>query len=106
MQPFMTVLDCADPSMMVDKRNETVTPLQALAMLNNPLALLAAERFAHRVAVDSQSFREQIRQAVRIGWAREPNRHELDVLAAYAERHGLANGCRVILNSNEFVFVD
>ena len=30
-QPLMTVLDCADPSMSVDKRNESVNALQALA---------------------------------------------------------------------------
>ena len=38
-QPFMTTLDCADPSMIVDKRSETVTALQALALLNNKLVL-------------------------------------------------------------------
>jgi len=37
-QPFMSALDCADPSMLVDKRNQTLTPLQALAQLNNQLA--------------------------------------------------------------------
>ena len=26
--------------------------------------------------------------------------------AGYAARHGLANACRLILNSNEFVFID
>jgi hypothetical protein len=34
-QPFMTALDCADPSMRVDKRNESVSPAQALSLLNN-----------------------------------------------------------------------
>src|SRR5438132_4114783 len=29
-QPLMSALDCADPSMAVDKRNQTMTPLQAL----------------------------------------------------------------------------
>src|SRR5207302_4710562 len=28
-QPFLTALDCADPSMSVDKRNESTTALQA-----------------------------------------------------------------------------
>ncbi|MCC6492666.1 MAG: DUF1549 domain-containing protein, partial [Pirellulales bacterium] len=31
--PFMTTLDCADSSAVVAKRNETVTPLQALTLL-------------------------------------------------------------------------
>ena len=29
-----------------------------------------------------------------------------DALAAYAQKHGLANACRVMLNSNEFLFVE
>ena len=27
-------------------------------------------------------------------------------LAAYAAKHGMANACRVVLNSNEFIFVN
>ena len=38
--------------------------------------------------------------------AREPTGEELTALRAYAKEHGLANACRVILNLNEFVFVD
>ncbi|MEO2007264.1 MAG: DUF1549 domain-containing protein, partial [Pirellulaceae bacterium] len=33
--PFMTTLDCADSSQSVAKRDETVTALQALSLLNN-----------------------------------------------------------------------
>ena len=47
-QPFMTALDCADPSLAVDKRNETMTPQQALALLNNQLAVAMAKHFAAR----------------------------------------------------------
>ena len=45
-QPFMTTLDCADPSMRVDKRNETLTPLQALALLNNSFMVAMSRHFA------------------------------------------------------------
>ena len=31
---------------------------------------------------------------------------EVTMLAAYARKHGMANVCRLILNSNEFVFVN
>ena len=37
---------------------------------------------------------------------REPSKTESEQLTAYAKKHGLANACRVILNLNEFVFVD
>jgi hypothetical protein len=37
---------------------------------------------------------------------REPTAEERQALEAYAKAHGLPNTCRVMLNLNEFVFVD
>ena len=37
---------------------------------------------------------------------RAPTKEEAKELAAYARKHGLANLCRLILNSNEFMFVN
>src|SRR5262249_8610651 len=45
-QPFLTTFDCADPSVAVEKRNQTITPQQALALLNNQLTLAMALHFA------------------------------------------------------------
>ena len=45
-QPFMNTLDCADPSQRVDKRNETLTALQALSLLNNRFMTRMSEHFA------------------------------------------------------------
>ena len=39
-------------------------------------------------------------------WQRLAGRDELKMLEPYARNHGLANTGRIILNSNEFVFVD
>jgi hypothetical protein len=36
---------------------------------------------------------------------REPTEREATLLETYATRHGLANACRVLLNSNEFAFI-
>jgi hypothetical protein len=105
-QPFMTVLDCADPSMRVDKRNESLSPLQALAMMNNGLTVTMAKHFAERVAKDAQGLEEQTRHAFALALSRSPTTDELASLLAYAEREGLENTCRVILNLNEFSFVD
>jgi hypothetical protein len=105
-QPFMTVMDCADPSIMVGRRNQTITPLQALTMLNNNLSLVMAKHFATRVGEAGGSVRDQAAAAYRIALAREPTAEELAALEAYGEVHGMANVCRVIMNLNEFVFVD
>jgi len=105
-QPFMTTLDCADPSMSVDKRNETINALQALALLNNGLTLLAARDLADRVTATTIEVDQQIPQAFALALSRDPTAEELAVLTGYARQHGLANTCRVILNLNEFAFVD
>ena len=105
-QPFMTTLDCADPSMSVDKRNETVTALQALTMLNNRLMLTMEKYMAQRVANFSPDVSKQVDFAFRLAISRPPNASELAELAGYSEEYGLANLCRVLMNLNEFVFVD
>lgn len=105
-QPFMAALDCADPSLAVEKRNQTQTPQQALALLNNQLALAMAKHFATRVERLGTTDAERVTAAVRLAFGRDPSAKERDALAEYAKQHGLANACRVILNLNEFVFVD
>jgi len=105
-QPFMTVMDCADPSIMVNKRNQTITPLQALSMLNNKLSLVMAKHFAARVRGSQGDVRGQMSEAYKIALGRPPTPDELEAISDYATAYGLANACRVILNLNEFVFVD
>ncbi len=105
-QPFMRVLDCADPSMSVERRNETLNALQALALMNNRLTVAMAKHFAARLEREEPSPGERIGRAFRLALGRAPTAGERDELAEFARRHGLANACRVILNLNEFVFVD
>ncbi len=101
-QPFMDTLDCADPSELVDKRGETNTALQALAMLNNMYVVRMAEFFAERVRLEEDS----VRRAFALALSRQPTAEEHRTLAAYAEAHGLSATCRLIFNLNEFSFVD
>jgi hypothetical protein len=114
-QPFMAALDCADPSMRVDKRNESASPAQALAMLNDGLMLVMSKHLAASggrqppgdTAVPSRAdLQASIRQAFRLALSREPSKAELAGLSELVNTHGLANACRVILNLNEFLFVD
>lgn len=105
-QPFMTTLDCADPSMRVEKRNESLSPLQALAMMNNGLVVAMAKHFAERVTREVQGLEAQTRHAFVQALSRSPKADEITPLIEYAQREGLENTCRVILNLNEFSFVD
>jgi hypothetical protein len=104
--PFMTTLDCADPSAIVPKRHETVTPLQSLALLNNKFVIRMAEHFAGRIAPMGSNNAERLTAAWQIAFSRQPTNAELTMTVRYADRHGLANACRLIFNMNEFVFVD
>jgi hypothetical protein len=116
--PFMSSLDCADPSQIVERRQETITPLQALALLNNRFMLVMSERFAHRIESEAApagpiaagavtaGVPQRVRIAFRLALAREPRAEELEALADLANAHGLENVARVIFNLNEFAFVD
>ncbi|MFM7261263.1 MAG: DUF1553 domain-containing protein [bacterium] len=117
MQPFMTSLDCADPSMRVDRRNQSVGPSQALAYLNNGFMLAQSARFAARVraetgnvvqgeTVPSDALSAQIDRAMRLALGRAPTDEERARLGDFTREHGLENTCRVILNLNEFTFID
>jgi len=104
--PFMETLDCADPSQRVAKRDQTLTALQALSLLNNKFMVRMAEHFAARVSEDADTMDEQVRLAFRLALAREPSGEELRLITDVAKQHGLANACRLIFNTNEFMFVD
>ena len=105
-QPFLTVLDCADPSMTVATRNETVNALQALAMRNNRLTVAMAKHFATRVSKDASTPPAQIDLAFRLALGRPPSANEAEAMSVYVREHGLTNLCRLIFNLNEFNFVD
>ncbi len=104
--PFMETLDCPDPSLRVEKRNESLTALQALALLNDKFMLRMAEHFAGRVEKRSDDLPGQVAAAYRLALGRRPTTEERRVLLNYARKHGLANTCRLILNTNEFSFID
>ena len=96
--PFMDRLDCPDPSVITPKRTTTLTAVQALVMLNDP--------FVIRVAGDLATQAPTVKEAVRRIWLRDPSAQEEQRFAQYANKHGHANLCRLLLNTNEFLFVD
>ena len=97
-QPFLTTLDCADPSQMIAERDETVTALQALALMNNPLIEAMSEKLAGRAG--------NVEKAFWLALGRAPEKEEFEELTRYADRHGLPAAARVIYNLNEFSYVD
>ncbi|TXT33491.1 MAG: hypothetical protein FD138_1871 [Planctomycetota bacterium] len=104
--PYMTTLDCADSSQSTPLRDETLTSLQALSLLNNRLSLSMSRHFARRLGAESQSTPDRINLAMRLVAGRSPTDAERAEFTAYADKHGLENLCRVLFNVSEFVFVD
>ena len=105
-QPWMTSLDCADPSMRVEQRNESLSPLQALALLNNGFILTQAQHFAERVQQERPDLPGQVSRAHELALGRPPDARALDPLVDFAKAHGLPALCRVLFNLNEFTFTD
>ncbi len=103
--PFMDSLDSADASQLTAVRNVSITPLQSLALLNDAFVLRQCEHFAHRLEALTALDR-QIATAHELALGRPPTPDEAQAWQAYVQRHGLANFCRMLINSNEFIFVN
>jgi hypothetical protein len=105
-QPFMSTLNCADPSQLVAKRDNAITALQSLALLNNKLMVAMARHFASDVEQTHTGPTAAVSEAFFRATGRPPTPEETSDLVAYAAKHGLANACRLLFNLNEFSFVD
>jgi hypothetical protein len=104
--PFMETLDCADASQLTPVRATSVTALQALTMLNNRFVIRQSEHIAGRLERSSATLAGQIGAAYELILGRPATPHEIELVSQYAKKHGLANAVRMLLNSNEFMFVN
>jgi hypothetical protein len=104
--PFMESLDFPDLGLLAPKREFSVSSLQALTLYNNEFVLHHAQAIANRLAEESPDLNTQIARATQLAWHRNPTGEELREFQDFVQKHGLAAICRVILNSNEYLFVD
>jgi Protein of unknown function (DUF1549)/Protein of unknown function (DUF1553)/Planctomycete cytochrome C len=104
--PFLDNFDCPDPSTTTPRRSATVTPLQALSLLNHSFSLRMADRFADRLKQTTVPSQEQISTAFRLVYGRAPDEQELSLSREFVTRRGLPAFCRALWNSSEFLFVD
>ncbi|MBS0203996.1 MAG: PSD1 domain-containing protein [Planctomycetes bacterium] len=112
--PFMETLDCPSGDQITPVRTNSVTVQQALALWNDVFIARNCEHIAARVegetnssqASDAELLRKRVDRTVELILCRRPTDDERIELTAYAMKHGLANVCRLLLNSNEFLFVN
>ncbi len=104
--PFLDSLDCADPNINTPVRPTTITALQALALLNDLFMVRQSQAFARRLETLEPKLSNQIDAAYHLALGRPPRPEERTALVEFASKRGLANACRLLFNTNEFVFVD
>ena len=89
------------------RRNRSNTPLQALTLSNNPLMLKQARYFAERLKQEAGGqTTDQARLAFALAFARPPSTEEQQAAETTIKKQGLFALCHVLLNANEFVYVD
>lgn len=101
--PLLEAFDCPDPTVMAPRRNETITPLQALSLLHNPFGDFCAKRLAERLAGEGTEAR--VRELYRLVLLRDPTAEELALGTDFAEVDGLPQLALVLFNTNEFLYL-
>ena len=113
--PFMESLDCPSGDQITPVRGSNVTIQQALALWNDVFVTRHCEHIAARLDAEagsqeqaSASSRElhKLETAVRLILCRSIRPDERELYEAYVSKHGLANFCRLLLNSNEFLYLN
>lgn len=98
--------DCPDAGQATARRRASTTPIQALNLFNSRFTIDEANAFAARATQEAGADASaQIRRVYLCALSRDPSDEELREAAAVVQEHGLATLCRVLFNSNEFLFL-
>ena len=114
--PMLETFDMPDTHESCARRNNTVTPTQALDLLNNDLVLDWARKFAARVMNDpGMTPGEQVNRAFKLAFQRTPSEAETSMALDFLKKQQSITGdgttalvdlCHMLLNTNEFVYVN
>ena len=104
--PLLDALDCPDGSTPVPQRAVSTTTQHAFALLNDPFIIRQCQHIATRIATFSKTPTEQAQAAFELILLRDATLSEVNRFGAYIERHGLANACQLLINSNEYLHLD
>jgi len=114
--PMFEAFDMPDTHESCGRRNNTVSSTQALELLNNELVLDWSRGLAKRVLNDSGLPPEaKVERAFRLVYSRSPNDEEVKSSVRFLERHSQLTAsaetafvdlCHMLLNSNEFVYLN
>jgi hypothetical protein len=98
--------DCPDAGLSTARRRESMTPVQALNLLNSRFALEQSAAFAKRLQTEcGDDPAQQVKTAYHLALGRAVEPEELRDAEEVVRRYGAEAFCRSILNSNEFLFM-
>jgi hypothetical protein len=100
--PFLQPFDLPDMNVSCGRRDCTTVAPQALQMLNSGFSERMAVAFAARVEREGGG----VDRAMWLALGRAPTDAERSRALDFIGRHRLVDFCRVLLNLNEFVYVD
>ncbi|MCS1410911.1 MAG: hypothetical protein M2R45_04106 [Verrucomicrobia subdivision 3 bacterium] len=122
LSPTMLAFDTPIPHTTIGKRSVSNVPAQALILMNDPLVIHQAQRWAEKLLAASPEMapRDRISQIYYTALGRKPSREEsrnaLDFIESqgtiYGEDEGdrslriWADFCHVVFNVKEFIFLD
>jgi hypothetical protein len=104
---MFTAFDRPECGQVTPKRTVSTTPLQALNLFNGDFILTQAEKFAERVHREAGADAvAQIRRAFLLAFGRAPTAGEVRAAQSLVAQDGLPALGRVLLNANEFAFLE
>jgi hypothetical protein len=109
--PFLETYDAPVFNSSCDRRRNSITALQALSTYDSDFVNGEAPHFAERVRQEAGSDQaRQIRRAFELAFGRDPAESEESDAHTFLRdartADPLAALCRILLNANEFVYVD
>ena len=99
------VFDCPDGGQTIPNRSRSTTALQALNLLNSKFMQEQATFLAARLEAETEDRSSQISLAFLWAFGRQPNAEEMAEVAQFVDEQGLEAFCRVLMNTNEFLFL-
>jgi hypothetical protein len=121
--PYLSLFDGADPNVSTPERISSTTPLQALFMMNSEFIQQRSEHWAARLLDEAADNARRLNLVFECAFARPPDSQEQHRALAYLDdsrqkleaadvgpdrvtQESWASLLRVLLASNEFIYVD
>lgn len=98
--------DRPDAGLICSKRTQSTTPLQSLNLFNSRFVEQQSEIFSKRLVAEAgEKVNGQIVLAFQYCFGRVPTAEEVSKGLDFVNQHGLSQFCRVLFNTNEFLFL-